>query len=187
MGDEGIWGFCSGQGPAGLWGPNISLPFPEVKGLSQLAQSPGWWSTRQLSLYLWWLTQGLMGHLDATASILHSHTASRNKMCPSYVLLPFNTMQRKEEMVLTGHAQLPGHFSMDNQHFWYICHLLLWPGVKMCHLQSVPTALGLKWTIPKSAWPLPLAKAFEPVCKTDITEERLHMEQIGYTNIGSFA
>lgn len=40
------------------------------------------------------------------------------------------------------------------------------------------------WTI---AWPLPLAKAFEPVCKTDIIKEGLHMEQIGYTNIGSFA
>lgn len=46
------------------------------------------------------------------------------------------------------------------------------------------------WTqvdYPKSAWPFPLAKAFEPVCKTDILKESLHMEQIGYTNTGSFA
>lgn len=46
------------------------------------------------------------------------------------------------------------------------------------------------WTqvdYPKSAWPLPSAKAFEAVCKTDIIEEKLHMEQTGYTNIGSSA
>lgn len=38
----------------------------------------------------------------------------------------------------------------------------------------------------KSAWPPSLAKATEPVWRTDILRRVLHMEHIGYTNIGSF-
>lgn len=38
----------------------------------------------------------------------------------------------------------------------------------------------------KSAWRLSLAKATEPVWRTDILGRVLHMEHIGYRNIGSF-
>lgn len=102
-------------------------------------------------LYLCWLTQGLMGHLDHLDTTLWTFSTvilwAAMKCVPLMLCFPL-TPCREEEMVLTGHAPLLGHSSMDNQDFQQICHLLLWLGEKMGHLQSVPTALGLKWTTP---------------------------------------
>lgn len=193
MGDPNKWeiresGVCSGQGPAGLWGPNVRLPSPEVKGLPSWPRAQADGPPCSSVLYLCWLTQGLMGHLNATLLAFSTVTLRAGTRCDS-LMLCFPLTPRREKRKWFSLAMLSSRdISLwAKQDFWYICHLLLWPGEKMGHLESVPTALGFKWTIPSLPWPLPLAKAVEAVCKTGIIKERLHTEQIGYTNIGSFA
>lgn len=146
---NGRWGNrrSSGQWPASLQGPNVSLPSSEVKGPPRWPRAQADGPPCSSFLYLCWLTQGLTGHLDHLDATLLAFSIvilqAARKCVPLMLCFP-PTSCREEEMVLTGHAHLLGHFSMDNQDFRYICYLLLWPGETMGHLQSVPTALGLK-------------------------------------------
>ena len=84
---------------------------------------------------------------------------------------------------------------MGNQHFYgtvvTFCYDLGRSWVTCSQFLQFLDSSGLsqddKGLPSKSAWPLPLANATEPVCRTDILRRILHMEQIGYTNTGSFA
>lgn len=101
MGNPNKWeiresGVCSGQGPAGLWGPNVRLPSPEVKGLPSWPRAQADGPPCTSVLYLCWLTQGLMGHLNATLLAFSTVTLRAGTRCDP-LMLCFPLTPRREK------------------------------------------------------------------------------------------
>lgn len=124
--------------------------------------------------YLWWVTQGQIGHLDHLDPTLSGFSTvtvwAAMKQGPLMFCCSLTSCREKRNWFSLAMFISQDISLMENQFFlWYRCHLLLRPGEKPGHLQPVPPALGFKWTVPtqwEAAKKVCLASFLSPAHRT---------------------